>query len=433
MKMSYPCGRLLGMPNHASLSEQESFVASVIKDALAGSLSASEAAGKLGVDIRTVFRLKSRYKKEGATGLIHRSRGKESAKRLRVEERQEIETLLRERYFDFNPTHASEKLSDVHGIHRHRTTIAAIMEDLGLRSTRRRRKKAMTHRLWREPKSHVGEMTQFDGSYHSWFGHRWVNEDGHSATCLLSSIDDATGKLHHARFAPHEGILPVMGFWTEYIRKYGIPRSIYLDKFSTYKMNLKMAETHGDTLTQFERAMKALHCEVIHAHSPQAKGRVERLFQTLQDRLVQELRLADVNDPTNGNVFLEDFFIPDFNKRFGRDPLLEGDFHRILSQEELLRLPEILSRHDERILRNDFTISHGAHWYQLHPTHGLALRPKEDVLVRTYPDNTVKLFVREKPVIFTLLEQKTKITLRSARDNQPKTLVPSIAEKNDHH
>ena len=415
------------MPNPISLSEQESFVASVIKEAMEGIVSASEAAGKLGVDIRTVFRLKNRYKKEGAPGLIHRSRGKESHRRLGEEEREGIKTLLRDRYFDFNPTHASEKLSELHGIDRDRKTIAAIMEELGLRSPRRRRKKVAMHRLWREPRSHVGEMSQFDGSYHDWFADRWTNNDGSNESCLLSAIDDATGKVGGARFAAHEGILPVMGFWTEYIGKHGVPHSIYLDKFSTYKMNLKTAEAHGDTLTQFERAMEALHCDVIHAHSPQAKGRVERLFQTLQDRLVQELRLADVNDPTNGNLFLQNFFIPDFNKRFGRDPLLEGDFHRALSKKEMEWLPEILSRHDERILRNDFTISHGTQWYQLHPTAGLALRPKEDVLVRTYPDNTVKLFVREKPVIFTLLEQKTKITLRSRRDNPPKTLLPPIS------
>lgn len=412
------------MQTPISLSEKESHILTVMQSVVEGNSSCPEAATQLDVDIRTIFRLKARYQKEGADGLRHRSRGKESPRRIGHKERQEIEELLCEKYFDLTPTHASEKLSELHGIHRDRKTISVIMETMGLRPRGRRRKKVAAHRLWREPKSHFGEMGQFDGSYHEWFADRWTNEQGTFEACLLSSIDDATGKIGHARFAPHEGVLPVMGFWTEYIRKHGVPHTIYLDKFSTYKMNHITGTGNSDTLTQFERAMEHLRCTVIHAHSPQAKGRVERLFQTLQDRLVKELRLADVNDPTNGNVFIERIFLPDFNKRFGRDPFLEGDFHRELSKKELEHLPEILSRHDERILRHDFTITHGTKWYQLNKTPGLALRPKDPVEVRTYPNNTVRLFVRGTAVHFLPIEQKTRITFRDKNRALPQTLVP---------
>lgn len=412
------------MSTPISLSEKESRIVSVIQSVIEGKTTSGEAAQLLDVDPRTIFRLKARYKKEGERGIIHRSRGKVSTKRLGKEEQQEIEGLLRERYFDLTPTHASEKLAECHGIKRHRTTISAIMEDMGLRSKGRRRKKTATHRAWRQPKPHFGEMSQFDGSYHDWFANRWTGEEGSSRYCLLSAIDDATGKLGHARFAPHEGILPVMGFWTEYIGKHGVPHTIYLDKFSTYKMNQKTGAENGDTLTQFGRAMEQLHCTVIHAHSPQAKGRVERLFQTLQDRLVKELRLANVNDPINGNLFLDQIFLLDFNKRFGRDPFLEGDFHRELSKKEWEHLPEILSRHDERILRNDFTITHGTNWYQLQATPGLALRPKDPVEVRTYPNDTIKLFVRGKMATFLPIEQKTKRVLFLKEHQTGGTLIP---------
>ncbi|MBI4599075.1 ISNCY family transposase [Candidatus Uhrbacteria bacterium] len=391
------------------LSEKELRFLPTISAVVQGELTAPQAAARLNLSVRQVLRLKARLRQGGAEGLAHRSRGREAPNRLSLKERVEIEELLRERYFDFTPTHAAEKLSEVHGIHRNRKTIARVMEDMELRVPRKRRRGEIIHRLWREPKARFGEMLQFDGSYHAWFQERFVKEGGSHEACLLSAIDDATGQVPLARFAAHEGILPVMGFWTEYIEKQGVPRAIYLDRFSTYKMNLKEAEGYGDTLTQFERAMGELHCEVIHAHSPQAKGRVERLFQTFQDRLVKELRLAGISNPLDGNDFLRQVFLPDFDKRFARDPFVEGDLHRPLPKTELLFLPEILSRHDSRVLRSDFTISHETSSYQLKPTKGLAMRPKDDVEVRTYPDGSLRLFVRGKAAVFSSIPQKTRM------------------------
>lgn len=152
-----------------------------------------------------------------------------------------------------------------------------------------RKQKQTTYRAWQPRKEYFGELQQFDGSYHYWFEDRLVDLNGDPLeVCLLASIDDATGKITKAAFLANEGVVAVFTFWQEYVGSLGKPLAIYLDKFSTYKINHKAATDNKDLLTQFQRAMRGLRVEIIPANSPQAKGRVERLFKTLQDRLVKE-------------------------------------------------------------------------------------------------------------------------------------------------
>ena len=324
----------------------------VIKKLISKHLNGTEAAKLLRLSVRQVKRLKVKVIHSGAQGLIHGNHGKEGHHKLSAKEEKKIITLLHKRYYDFKPTFASEKLFENHGIKHDPKTIRQIMIDEGLWKPRTK-KKALAHRAWRERRSCYGEMIQFDGSYEHWFEDR----NGTAEVCLLAGIDDATGKVVHARFAEHEGVFPVFGFWMQYLAKNGKPRSIYLDKFSTYNINHQLAKENDDTLTQFERTAGELRIGLIKANSPQAKGRVERLFGTLQDRLIKELRLADISDIATANIFLEKIFIPKFNDQFGVEPRNKTNLHQKLSGKEIKQLPGILSRQTERTILNDFTFS----------------------------------------------------------------------------
>lgn len=308
----------------------------------------------------------------------------------------EMERLLRSKYPDFGPTFAAEKLSEDHGIRRDPKTIRRILIGLGLFAPRKARANAV-HRFWRMRRSMVGELVQFDGSYHDWFEGR----GGIKEACLLLAIDDATGGILDAQFAPHEGVLPVMGFWLSYASIRGLPQAVYLDRFSTYSMNMKIAAENPDTLTQFERAAKDVGMKVIHAHSPQAKGRVENTFGTLQDRLIKEMRLKAICSIKVANDFLRRAFIPSFNRKFGKAPAKPGDLHRKPSERELKEiLPFIFCRRETRVIRNDFTLPYKKDWFQLLPTPRLAMRPKERVDVHELPDESIQLFVRGKRANF---------------------------------
>lgn len=194
-----------------------------------------------------------------------------------------------------------------------------------------------------------GELIQFDGSYHDW------NEDGEEE-CLLAAIDDATSVLPYAVLEDNEGVVAVFRFWWHYVVNIGRPVAIYLDKFSTYKVNHQHAEDNHELMTQFTRAMKELDIKIINAHSPQAKGRVERSFGTHQDRLVKEFRLAGTKTRSDMNTFLHATYLPKHNEQFARPPKQPGDAHRPLTNTQKDRLPSIFSKHYTRVVRNDFTV-----------------------------------------------------------------------------
>ncbi len=417
------------MKHLISMSAKELRTVHTIRDLIKNRITAPVAAERLGMTERHVFRLKAKMKKNGAAGMIHQSRGKPGRHILPKDERQKIEKLIKEFFFDFTPTFAAEKLDEDHGIKRDRKTISKIMRQMNLLAPKKNRSVPAVHRAWREPKESFGMLIQFDGSYEAWLEDRFTNPDGGHELCLLAAIDDATGTLTRAEIAAHEGVLPVMGFWRGYIEKYGLPESIYLDKFSTYKMHMVLAAENTDTKTQFARAMRELNVELHFANSPQAKGRVERLFRTLQDRLVKELRLAGVKTPEEANVFIVKKFIPSFNRHFARSAKKAGDRHRDLAAHEQKNIHDTLSRVDLRVLRNDFTISYQTSFYQLHPTSGLALRPKDIIEVRTSPEGTIKLRARGKDVVFTRLPDQLLIEPSFAVKNgvvRIPTLAPSL-------
>lgn len=372
------------------MSKKELFCYEIIQQLVQKKINGTEAANLLGVTSRHVRRLKQRVKMGGASALAHALRGKHGNRRLPAVERERIKKLVTQRYQDFSPTFAAEKLLEQHRIDHDPKTIQTIMVEAGL--WKPRKKKQEIHRAWRERRPHYGELVQFDGSYHHWLEDRGDTDE----MCLLAAIDDATSAVVDAQFADHEGVYPVFGFWKRYVATIGKPLAIYLDKFSTYHMNHPLAKENPDTLTQFQRAMQSLHVEVIPANSPQAKGRVERLFGTLQDRLVKELRLQDISTKERANEFLRKIFIPKFNAQFAVTANVAGNVHRPLSALEIRHLPSIFSKHTERTVQNDFTFSCNNQWYQLTANQPVTVCKQGIVTIEEHLDGTTKICLRGK-------------------------------------
>lgn len=389
------------------LSAKEQEKLRIINTARDRKITNGQAAKMLGISIRQVKRLKKKIREQGSYGIIHQLKRKQSNHHIERNVKQNALQLIRKKYVDFKPRFATEKLQEIHGFTITSQTVRIWMQEARLWKTRKQKK--AQYRAWRPRKEYFGELEQFDGSYHYWFENRYRNEKGESIeVCLLASIDDATGKITKAQFVTNEGVIAVFTFWKAYTANIGKPLSIYLDKFSTYKINHKAALDNSELMTQFERAMKDLSIQLITAHSPEAKGRVERLFETLQDRLVKEMRLAGINTPDAGNRFLEEVFIPKFNSRFAVSPAKEGNVHRPLSDTDQQTINRIFSVQQTRKVNNDFTIQFKNHWHQLAELQTITVRARETVLVEEWLNGTVHFSLRGKYLTYTILPERPK-------------------------
>lgn len=350
----------------------------VVKQAISRAITQKKAAELIGLSYRQTKRLVRRVREEGDRGIIHRLRGRRGNRRIAEEVKEKALSLHHEKYWDFGPTLASEKLSKLHGIEVSDETLRLWLLAEGKWEWQRKRKK---HREWRQRKDHSGEMVQVDGSHHDWL------EGRGSELVLMGYVDDATGEAY-GRFYDYEGTMPAMDSFMRYVKRYGIPQSIYLDRHTTYKSTKKESieeQLKGkEAKSQFERAVEELGVEVIHAYSPQAKGRVERKFGVFQDRLIKEMRLAGVKSKDEANDFLEEY-LPECNERFSRPPAMEGDLHRESpSDEELLGT---LCIKQKRRVRNDGVVQYKNGFYQL---EGVSRRVK-GVIVEERIDGNVKI------------------------------------------
>lgn len=383
------------MDKYITMSQQELKKYGIIKQLIDKKINGTEASGILNLTVRHIRRLKRKVLEGGAKGLIHASRGQDGNRKMPDQERQKIIDIVSKKYFDFGPTLATEKLEEQHKIKRHVSTIRTIM--INEKIWRPKNKKLEIHREWRQRKTSLGEMIQYDGSYEYWFGN--------IETCLLAGIDDATGKIW-ARFDNHEGIEPSYNYWRNYLERFGKPLSIYVDKFSTYSMNHQLAKENYDTLTQFERAMeKDLGIEVIKANSPQAKGRIERLFKTLQDRLIKELRLKNITAIEEANKFLDEEFISKFNAKFTVEPRNQTNLHKPLSKIEKNNLDAIFSRQYERTVNNNFTINHKKSCYQLIEEQPVTICKRDKIAIEERMDKTVHFKLRGKYLNYKLFQK----------------------------
>ena len=381
------------------MTDKDTFRFGVINDLNNKKLSMSQVKVMLGLSGRQIKRIRKQVREEGNEGVIHKGRDKIGNRKISAEIREKMEELLTGTYPDFGPTFASEKLEDNHGIIISKETVRSIMVEIGLRTVKPR-KENKEYRAWRPRKEHYGEMLQFDGSYHHWF-------EGRSGEhCLLASIDDATGQITKAVFAKNEGVTEVSKFWKEYTEELGKPVSIYLDKFSTYKVNHVNAVDNHELLTQFQKMTDRVGIELITAHSPQAKGRIERLFETLQDRLVKEMRLLGISTPDEANVYLRDIYLPYFNKKFGVVPTSEGDVHRQLSDTERENLPSLFSIQHTRVVSNDFCIQFETQWFQLEREQPTTVCRRDTIVIEKRIDGTIYLKLRDKYLNFRILHER---------------------------
>jgi hypothetical protein len=384
----------------------------VIQKVLERVIKQVEAAEMLSLSGRQIRRIVKRIRTEGDRGIVHQSRGRPSNRRTPDKVRNKVIRLYRAQYKDFGPTLASEKLLERDRIEISDETLRKWLLEAG---DWKKTRKARGHRHWRERKSHTGEMLQMDGSHHDWF-------EGRGPRCVLMGyIDDATGKVF-ARFYDYEGTVPAMDSFKRYIQKSGLPMKVYLDKHTTYKSTAKPTIQDElervEPLSQFERALKELGVEVLHAHSPQAKGRIERLFGTLQDRLVKEMRLPGIRTLEEGNQFLEDY-LPLYNRRFSVCPKEGDNLHRPLPRG--LALDTILCIKTERALRNDYTIAHNKKLYQIEETiKASKVMVQERVdgsMIMTHKGGALKF----KEIIERPVREKTQVVL--VRTRKPR--IPS--------
>ena len=380
------------------MSKKELSKYEIIMDLIAGKINGTDASKQIGVTVRHIKRLKSKVDKNGAEGLIHKSRGQSGNRKLDPKIVKKAEKYLKEKYSSFGPTFAAEKLYEIHDIELGKETVRTMMTNLKLWKPKSRKKSGKWH-VWRARKDNYGEMQQFDGSYHIWFG----DEE----SCLLLSVDDATGKITHAKFDINESTIAVFKFWKEYFVKNGLPLSIYLDKFSTYKINHKNATDNKNMITQFQRAMNQVGVNPITAHSPQAKGRVERMNGTLQDRLVKELKLAGITTIDEANEFLEKY-IPKFNAKFAVSPKRKKDLHKKINKQTKEKLPQIFSIQDQRKVNNDYTIMFKNNFLQLDREQTTTVYKKDTVIVEEHLDKTIKLRLRNNYLNYKTLPERPK-------------------------
>jgi transposase len=365
---------------YITLTQKEIRRLKILHKVIDGEVTQVKASEILGISDRQIRNIIAKIKEKGDKAIAHGNRGRRSPRKMSREQEEIMAEVIRRRYSDFGPTLASEKLRECEELRVSKEKLRQIMLEKGLWHRRRKRRKVYR---WRERKAYLGEMVQMDGSHHDWLERRGPR------MVLMGYVDDATGRFS-GRFYDYEGLFPAMDSLERYIRQYGSPVSLYLDKHSTYKTtrqpDLDELLRGDQAQTQFQRAAKELDIEIIHANSPQAKGRIERAFRTLQDRLVKELRLNGVKTKEAANMLLEDF-IPRYNERFSKVALKQGDLHRRLPLG--IKFRDILCIKDKRTIANDHTIRWKGRRFLI-DNASLAMR-RQKVELREHRDGQIEI------------------------------------------
>lgn len=379
------------------MSNKEREQAKIFELVKTGLISKQEAAQRLRISDRWVRKKIKRYMEKGDLGIIHQNRNKVSPRRWNETQKQAaIERLQSKEWDDFGPTFATEKLEQF-GIKASRETIRQIMIEMNIWKVKRQKSK---HRKRRERRSMLGMMVQLDGSPHDWF-------EGRANKCtLLVFIDDATSQILWLEFAPSESKIALMQATKNYVQAKGIPQSFYVDHGGVFHVNLNNQE--NDKKTEWEQSCDKLGIKVHHATSPQAKGRVERCNQTMQDRLIKEMRLIKISSIEAANQYLQTSdFIKNHNNKFAVKPAQQGDAH---ADYKSYNLDNIFSMYETRILANDFTIKYQAKIYQLHEQRRAFIKPKDEITIKTSLKGVMSLWIRKTQLEFNeIIERPRKI------------------------
>ena len=385
------------------MSKSERKRLAVMAQMTSGKLNLSGASELLGLSYRQTKRVLRRYRAEGDRGLVHGLRGKRSNRPSDAVLKEQSLARYVAAYGDYGPTLAAEALAK-ESIYVPVATLRRWLQEAGLWTHKRVRKQ---HRKRRSRREAIGELVQMDGSHHDWF------EGRRAWAVLMVIIDDASGRIL-ARFFEEETLLAAFEMMRIYITQHGLPQAVYVDRAGIYRSDREpTTEEIAHDLqpqTNFGRAMQSLNVRLILARSPQAKGRVERMNRTLQDRLVKALRQAQISDLSAANSYLASEFLEAFNAKFSKPPVQSLDGHRVLSDDQdLLRE---LSIQEERVVQNDWTVRWKNGFLQL-PRES-DVQPKQRIIVCSQMDGRVRLFAGDRELSY------------STNRTQPKSPNPPI-------
>ena len=403
------------------MSERELGKVEVLARVKRGELRVVDAAVLMGVGYRQGKRLWKRYREEGAKGLKHRSAGRRSNRAYAQEFRQRVLGPVREKYGGpvgerFGPTLAAEHLAAEDGQEVEAETLRRWMLEEGLWSRERRRRQ---HRRRRERKEHFGEMVQMDGSFH-----RWLEERGPEG-CLMDLVDDATNTTL-ARLGKEETIWAAGGALRAWIERYGVPLKLYVDWKNLYKRSANAQERlrGEEPITQFGRMCAKLGIELIAASSPQAKGRVERVHGTHQDRLVKKLRLERIASHAEANAYLESEYLPEHNRRFARPAARPEDYHR--RAPCAAKLDRIFRLESERVISDDWVVRYEGRFMQLEPQSQNYAPARGRVFVCEGPDGRVEIEYRGHTVPWREIAGPVRASRPEAKARAERAAVPTV-------
>lgn len=378
------------------MSVKERLRKSVLERVVRGEISLVLASEQLGLSYRQMRRVMRRYRMEGDAGLVHCSRGRASSRRRPEAFREKVLGMCRDTLQGMGPTLAAEKLSQWGLEVDHETLRRWLVAD----GQWQRRRKRGRHRQRRERKARFGEMVQFDGSHHAWFGPE------HPPCCLMNLVDDATG-ISQGWMAGQETTEAAMRSVWRWVERYGIPASLYTDRKNVYVTDrpptLEEQLAGEAPLTAFGAACKKLGIALITAHSPQAKGRVERKHAVYQDRLVHELRLSSITTIDGANTVIDDDFDAHVNQLFAYEPRNPNDAHRPVPPA--LDLRDVFCFDETRTVAKDWTVSHHGQTYQILRLNSPLPKPGHKVLVRTWLDGSLHVLYRGHGLVFNVLPE----------------------------
>ena len=379
------------------MSEKEINRLKILEKVESKQLTQKQAANLLKVGDRQVRRLLNAYRTNGAQGLISKHRGKPSNHRLSKDFHGSVMALIQAHYSDFGPTLAREYLLERHGLKISVETLRQWMIEAGYWKPKQKRRIRIHQQ--RQRRACFGELIQLDGSYHDWF------EGRAEPCCLLVLIDDASSALVGLLFCEAETTQNYFQVVEQYIQKQGLPMTFYSDKHGVFRVNAKEAAS-GTGYTQFGRAMKELGIELIHAQTPQAKGRVEKVNRTLQDRLVKAMRLEGINSIEEANAYLSSY-IERHNKKFAKAPRSEANAHCPIDTDDCT-LAHILSIHSERTLSRNLECSYNNVTYQIQSQDCKYRLQNKTVLIRESYQGKISIAYNGQELKYKMLEKENR-------------------------
>lgn len=401
------------------MSAKEIDRADTVRRVLEKRLTQAKAASLMGLSVRQVKRLCRGYKGQGIEGLVSRQRGRPSNRKLSDDIQAYAVQIVRQRYGDFGPKLAHEKLVEIHGVRVGRETLRKWLIEAGVWITR----------VERAPRAHqprnrrqcLGELVQIDGSHHAWFEERGLD------CALLVYVDDATGRLMELRFAKTESAFDYFDSTVAYLGRHGRPAAFYSDKHSIFRVHREGTSGRAGGVSQFGRALQDLNIDIICANSPQAKGRVERMNKTLQDRLVKELRLRGISTMEAGNAFMPEF-MADYNRRFERAAVNPHDAHRPLQPGQ--NLARIFTWQEHRTLTRNLAVHFKRVTYLVEPNPVTLDLGRRGVRVNVHEaaDGTVELLFDGASLPYSVLDQQPYVDSGQVVENKRLGAVLSLIQ-----